>query len=591
MLDVNYICLGSQDLECHIASEKHKRNIQSCSSSRTLDTIFLQQKLKPAQDVHAAEGALAFHTAKHNSSYRSMDCTPKLNQEMYFDSDIAKKVSTARTKTECIINKVIAPHAIDVTVEVLSGISCFGVATDGSNHGCQKMFPILVQYFDYKLGGIQTKAVELKTTPNETSETIADYVKITLEGLGIVKKCVAFAGDNTNTNFGGINRKEGKNVYSILKKTVNQNLVGVGCPAHILHNTIRHGVDTLDIDVECIVLKLHNFFSIYTVRTEELKEYCTFVESNYKPLLSHSKTRWLSLFPAIERLLEMYEALKSYFCSQPHPPKILLTFFENQLSKAYLWHVHSLMSVFQKNILEIENSASSVLEVVNIIESVCIMLQNRFDASFVCLKAKQILDCAQKEGFDKEVDNFMKAAVHMYKVCLEYLTKWGSSFIEFSCFKWMNLKTVIEYSETEKCLMYLKEKCIEIDDVKFFDQFCNLCKFIQENIVCDEFSKSSASEKWAKFFNSTILECHSELLKLAEYFFSIPGHNANVERLFSLISSQWTDVRNQLSIESVKGLLVVRHNFKEFSCSDFYHYIKKKPKLLDQIGSSQKYNN
>lgn len=54
------------------------------------------------------------------------------------------------------------------------------------------------------------------------------------------------------------------------------------------------------VDVESVIMKIFNYFSIYTVRTEALKEFCDYVEINYQPLLNHSKTRWLSLFPAVE---------------------------------------------------------------------------------------------------------------------------------------------------------------------------------------------------------------------------------------------------------------------------------------------------
>lgn len=129
----------------------------------------------------------------------------------------------------------------------------------------------------------------------------------------IQSKCFAFAGDNANVNFGGINRKDGKNgknVFSQLKVMLKKPLVGLGCPAHVLHNCIQHGADLMPVDVEAIVLKVFNYFAVYTVRTEALKDFCEFVDVNYQQLLYHSKTRWLSLFPAIERMLQLFPALK-----------------------------------------------------------------------------------------------------------------------------------------------------------------------------------------------------------------------------------------------------------------------------------------
>ena len=45
----------------------------------------------------------------------------------------------------------------------------------------------------------------------------------------LLKKCVAFTGDNCNTMFGGLQRNEqGNNVFAKLKKMLNSSLIGVG---------------------------------------------------------------------------------------------------------------------------------------------------------------------------------------------------------------------------------------------------------------------------------------------------------------------------------------------------------------------------
>lgn len=98
-----------------------------------------------------------------------MDCSNKLQQTTFPDSTLAVELACSRTKAEVIINSVWAPHSI--VIEFLNGISCFGLATDESNHGATKIFPILIQYFDPIKEGITTKIIELKSTPNETAET------------------------------------------------------------------------------------------------------------------------------------------------------------------------------------------------------------------------------------------------------------------------------------------------------------------------------------------------------------------------------------------------------------------------------------
>ncbi len=78
------------------------------------------------------------------------------------------------------MNGVLAPHSVEVTREALKEIQYCGICTDGSNHGAVKIFPIIIQYFDWKNGGEQTKLIEVKDTPNEKAETIANYLTETL---------------------------------------------------------------------------------------------------------------------------------------------------------------------------------------------------------------------------------------------------------------------------------------------------------------------------------------------------------------------------------------------------------------------------
>ena len=170
------------------------------------------------------------------------------------------------------------------------------ISTDANNHGNLKMFPLVVQYFDHTAGGIQVRLLDLKETNNEKSETVSNLIVDVLTQHGLEKKLIAFAGDNTNTNFGGLNRKSGENIFIRLKTNLNSNLVGIGCPAHVLHNGIHHGIDQFSsFEIESIVVKIFNYSSIYTVRAHELKEFCEFVQVEFRNLLSHSKTRWLSL--------------------------------------------------------------------------------------------------------------------------------------------------------------------------------------------------------------------------------------------------------------------------------------------------------
>jgi hypothetical protein len=58
------------------------------------------------------------------------------------------------------------------------------------------------------------------------------------------------------------------------------------------------------------------YLKSYTVRVEIMKEFCDFVEKEFGMRLAYVQTRLLALLSAIERVLELFLPLRSYFQSQ-----------------------------------------------------------------------------------------------------------------------------------------------------------------------------------------------------------------------------------------------------------------------------------
>lgn len=88
--------------------------------------------------------------------------------------------------------------------------------------------------------------------------------------------------------------------------------------------------DVFSVETEETVLKLFSYFGIYTVLTEQFSD---FVGIPYSSFLSHSKTIWLSLTNAIERILHLYGAPMLYFSSEEKDLKIRVEFWNNALNE------------------------------------------------------------------------------------------------------------------------------------------------------------------------------------------------------------------------------------------------------------------
>jgi hypothetical protein len=123
------------------------------------------------------------------------------------------------------------------------------------------------------------------------------------------------------------------------------NIRDIGCAAHILHNALRTSADILPVGVKAIVNKIFQYLHIYTVRVEELKEFCNFVDTEYKQVLGSVETRWLSLQPAITRDNDMFPELKSYCLSLEKCPIMLKIFFNDSVSIVWFNFLESQLKV------------------------------------------------------------------------------------------------------------------------------------------------------------------------------------------------------------------------------------------------------
>ena len=170
----------------------------------------------------------------------------------------------------------------------------------------------------------------------------------------------------------------------------------------------------MNIDIEININKIYQYFSIYTVRTEQLKECSDFANCEYMRLLSYSKTRWLSLFPGISRLLEIFSPLKAYFLSQEHPPIAFKRFYENEMSELYLWRMHSQMSMFYGRIQVVEKVNNSVAEVLENLELVHKEFVERKNENFMSLTVKRLLVEKREEGYEDECNNFLSEVANHY---------------------------------------------------------------------------------------------------------------------------------------------------------------------------------
>lgn len=581
---------GRSDITQHLKTEKHKAADTASASSRSMEQFFRKNEFgNIEQKLAATEGCWSYHTVHHNQTFRSTDCTSKIIQRIF-----EPKYSCARTKTEAIVCNVLSPLAMEELRNDLDQVHFLSVYSDASNRKEIKLFPIVVRYF---LGrkGVQVKLLELKNQPGETSDIICDYILDTLRANNLLQKFLSFCADNTNTNFGGKNRKGKNNVFCKLNKVLDREVIGVGCAAHIVHNGIQTAADCLPVDVETIVMKIYSYFYIYTVRVETLKEFCDFVNIEYQKMLAYSKTRWLALMPAVERILKMFPALQSYFLSNDKCPLILRNFFESPASELWLLFIHSQAATFHSTVLKIEGQNVTVVEVVNVLEDLKKKLQDREESSFLPIAVRCLLNKLEEEGIVNR-EAFLTTARSFYEISRQYVEQWMGSFDEISSFGWILLTSAPTWNDVESSLDYIMKNKIahdKINDNELFDEVQNVSAFVSVEQLSKWNNKDSpvpVDLRWVEIFTHFDHQNipYKNMETVVEFCLCLPGTNAAVERVFSLMNNMWTSDKTQLKIETLKAMLITKCNFKE-TCSEFYDKIITKPHILKKIHGSEKY--
>lgn len=180
---------GKGDINKHLSTEKHKRTLEEAASTSTtkVTDFFRKQNFETSEkQLSLAEGMFAFHTVKHNQSFRSMDCTSKIIQRLF-----EKKFACARTKAEAIICNVFSPYACSQLRKELNNSTFISIYSDASNHKDVKLFPTLVRYFD-PLDGVKIKIIDFVSLEGETSQIIFDSIKTILDKNEVKDKVIGF---------------------------------------------------------------------------------------------------------------------------------------------------------------------------------------------------------------------------------------------------------------------------------------------------------------------------------------------------------------------------------------------------------------
>jgi len=58
------------------------------------------------------------------------------------------------------------------------------------------------------------------------------------------------------------------------------------------------------------------------------------------------------------------------------------------------------------------------------------------------------------------------------------------------------------------------------------------------------------------------------------------GTYAAIERIFSITNVLWTDEKNRFLVPTIKAVIILKNNFKKYSCNDFFGFFVNLIKII-----------
>ncbi|PSN39469.1 hypothetical protein C0J52_20312 [Blattella germanica] len=119
-------------------------------------------------------------------------------------------------------------------------------------------------------------------------------------------------------------------------------------------------------------------------------------------------------------------------------------------------------------------------------------------------------------------------------------------------------------------------------DTELFDEFTCVLKYGMLHLI--------RFRRWTEIFchfkaHAVKHECITDII---QYVLCLPGTNASVERIFSLMNKVWTSEKSHMTLNTLRAVLITKFNFNKI-CWEFHQFLKSNPQLLKKIISSEKY--
>lgn len=252
---------------------------------------------------------MACFLAKNNLSFNIAGDLKNLIQSVCPDSELGNQIKFGRTKAHAIVTNVTGKVSYEKVLNQLRNEKFSLIADESTDRSTTKHMALVVRtainfkiedHFLCLLPVSDCTAVVLHQTCKEFFEK---------ENIPYKQNMIGFACDGANNMSG-----EYLSLAALFAKDI-PNLFIMKCICHSFHLCASYACKQLPRGVEDFARDVYSYLKNSPKRLNDYQDFQKYLNIKPNKLLHPSQTRWLSLLPVVERLIDQLPALTLYFQS------------------------------------------------------------------------------------------------------------------------------------------------------------------------------------------------------------------------------------------------------------------------------------
>ena len=316
---------GKAQLLQHAEKQKHLQSIKHLLDKKQTRLAFKSEEVPSNSQGNASQtltlinhkdASLAAEViwlakmAACNFSLRSIDHIGETFKAMFPDSKFAAQFSMSRSKASYVIGEGLGPHFRRVVIDdVAQSRVPFSMHFDETTTSqVKKQMDLTLRYWSNTHQEVYVAFYTSLFFGHATGEIVAKKIFDQMKADQLpMEQLITLVRDGPNVNKTIVNKLQEKIKE---EKPEFNGFVDLGsCVLHVVHNAFGKGLEQNGKDIDQFCLDLHALFKYSAARRESYREVQHELEVEVHNFQQHTEVRWVSLGPAIKRVIEQWDAI------------------------------------------------------------------------------------------------------------------------------------------------------------------------------------------------------------------------------------------------------------------------------------------